>query len=74
MIGEQDIDGVFVPQLLLVAVLAFTLTLSLRWGLRRMHLYRFVWHAGLFDTALFVVVMWLTAMATASLTPYGTVH
>jgi protein AaeX len=74
MIGEQDIDGVFVPQLLLVAVLAFTLTLLLRWGLRRMHLYRFVWHAGLFDTALFVVVMWLTAMATASLTPYGTVH
>jgi hypothetical protein len=31
-----------------------------------LHLYRFIWHAGLFDVALFVVLLWVTAMATAT--------
>ncbi len=71
MIGETDIDGVFIPRLLLVAILAFICLSVLRVGLRRLRLYRFVWHAGLFDTALFVVLVWLIALATAGLTPYG---
>ena len=66
MIGEFDIDGVFVPSLLVAAVIAFGLTSVVRWSLRRFHVYRFVWHAGLFDVALFVVVLWVTAMATAT--------
>jgi hypothetical protein len=71
MIGETDIGGVFIPRLLLVAVLAFACLLVLRVFLRRLRLYRFVWHAGLFDTALFVVLLWLLALATTGLTPYG---
>ena len=66
MIGELNFDGVFVPSLLVAAVIAFSLTTILRFGLRRLHLYRFVWHAGLFDVALFVVLLWVTAAATAS--------
>ena len=66
MIAELDFDGVFVPSLLVEAVIAFCLTSLVQWSLRRLHLYRFIWHAGLFDVALFVVLLWVTAMATAT--------
>jgi hypothetical protein len=65
MIGEFDVDGVFVPSLLVAAVIAFFLTSVVRWCLRRWHVYRFVWHAGLFDVALFVVLLWVTSIVTA---------
>jgi len=57
MIGEANLDGVFIPRLLILGTVAFVLTLGLRWLLRRLRLYRFIWHAGLFDTAMFVVVL-----------------
>jgi protein AaeX len=66
MIGELNIDGVFVPSLLVAGVIAFCLTSAVRFTLRRLHAYRFVWHAGLFDVALFVVLLWVTAAATAT--------
>jgi hypothetical protein len=66
MIGELDIGGVFVPSLLLAALIAFGLTTVVRLSLRRLHLYRFVWHAGLFDVALFVVLLWVTAIVTVT--------
>lgn len=65
MIGEFNLDGVFVPSLLVAAVIAFCLTSVVGLTLRRFHLYRFVWHAGLFDVALFVVLLWVTAAATS---------
>jgi len=70
MIGEVNLYGVFLPALLIVATLAFALTLLLKWGLCRLNFYRLVWHAGLFDTGLFVVTWWLVAMTTTGLTPY----
>ena len=66
MIGEFNFGGVFVPALLLGAVSAFCLTSVARFCLRRLHLYRFVWHAGLFDVALFVVMLWVLAAATTA--------
>ena len=71
MIGEMDIAGVFIPRLLIAAIIAFVISLVVRRLLRGLGFYRFVWHAGLFDTAMFVVVWWLVAMATINLTPYG---
>jgi hypothetical protein len=68
--GELSIDGVFVPSLLIAAVVAFCLTTIVRWSLRRWHLYRFVWHAGLFDVALFVVLLWITTLASRALPPH----
>jgi len=64
MIGEVEIYGVFIPGLLVLGILAFIVTLVLRLILRRLHFYRFVWHAGLFDTAFYVVVLWIAALAT----------
>jgi hypothetical protein len=69
MIGEAELDGVFVPYLLILAVASFFVLLPLRWLLRRLNLYRFVWHAGLFDTALFLVILSGLAWFTARLGP-----
>jgi len=64
MIGEIQIDGVLIPALLVLAVEAFLVLFVLRAILRRLHFYRFVWHAGLFDTALYVVILWLAMFVT----------
>jgi protein AaeX len=71
MIGEAQIDGVFIPYLLVLTLIAFLALLLVRWVLRRIHFYRFVWHAGLFDTALFVVILWIVARATVRIAPGG---
>jgi hypothetical protein len=71
MIGEWAIDGVFIPRVLLVFVLAFAASLVLRRTLRSLHLYRFIWHAGLFDTAVFVALAWLIARVSVGVTYYG---
>lgn len=64
MNAEIDLYGVFVPSLLLLAVLALGLTTGLRMLLARLGLYRVVWHRSLFNFCLFVVV--LSACAQAS--------
>jgi hypothetical protein len=64
MIGEAQIGGVFIPWLLIAAILAFAISLGVRRAFRRLRLYRFVWHAGLFDTAMFVILLWMTAWIT----------
>jgi hypothetical protein len=71
MIGEWVIDGVFIPRVLVVLLFAFAASLPLRRTLRAFNLYRFIWHAGLFDTAVFVVLAWLTAEATVGVTSYA---
>lgn len=64
MIGEIEIHGVFIPALLVLGIGAFFMSLLVRVILRRLHFYRFVWHAGLFDTALYVVILWIAALVT----------
>jgi protein AaeX len=71
MIGEMEFHGVFIPALLLLGIGAFFITLVLRVILRRIHFYRFVWHAGLFDTALYVVILWVAALVTMSANSSG---
>jgi hypothetical protein len=64
MIGETESHGVFIPNLLVLGAGAFFVTLVLRAILRRVHFYRLVWHAGLFDTALYVMILWVAALLT----------
>jgi len=71
MIGESVIAGVFIPRVLVVLVLAFAVSLLLRRALRSFNAYRFIWHAGLFDTALFIAIAWLIAEVTVGGTSYG---
>jgi hypothetical protein len=64
MFGDFDIFGVFVPRILVMALLAYLLNLLLRRILSWVGLYRLVWHPALFDLALFVLL--LGAIANAS--------
>ena len=70
MIGESVIVGVFIPRVLIVFLLAFAVSLFIRRVLRSFNLYRFIWHAGLFDTAVFFALAWLIAEFTVGVT-YG---
>ena len=56
MTGEVEIGGVFIPIPLVTGVAAFLASLVLRRGLRTAHAYTYIWHAGLFDVAMFVVL------------------
>jgi Protein of unknown function (DUF1656) len=68
MIGEVDIYGVFVPILLVWAVIALLLTAALRRILARAGFYRLVWHRPLVDLSLLVIIM----AAVAAILPLWT--
>jgi hypothetical protein len=57
MIGEVNIDGVFVPVLLIYAVAAALLLSLLRRFLARIGFYRIVWHGPLVNVALYVLIL-----------------
>jgi len=64
MIGEINVGGVFAPTLMLWAAVALAISLPVRRLLSWIGFYRLVWHRGLFDIAL-VIVLWggVTALA-----------
>jgi hypothetical protein len=62
VIGEFDLDGVFLPPVLVSAVIALGLSLVVRRLLVLFRAYRIVWHPALFDAALFVI-LWAVASA-----------
>jgi hypothetical protein len=61
---ELDLFGVIVPGLLLWNVLAYVLARAIGKVLARAGLYRHVWHAALFDFALFVCLVSSLAFAS----------
>lgn len=63
MIGEIAIDGVYVPTMLLLGVLAMLLTIALARLLNAFGLYRFVAYRALVDLCLFVLMLGLLAWA-----------
>ena len=64
MFGDFNLFGVYVPRLLVLALLAYILNLLVRRVLAGIGLYRLVWHPALFDLALYVLV--LAGMAQVS--------
>lgn len=57
MSGEINFLGVFVPALLVYAVVAFGLKEIVCRALLGLGAYRLVWHRPLFDSALFVLLL-----------------
>jgi hypothetical protein len=57
MIGEVSFYGIYVPTLLLMAILALGVSHIVRYLLARAGFYRLVWHPALFDFALFIIVL-----------------
>ena len=54
---QLDLFGVIVPSLLLWGVLAYVLARVMSTLMRRIGLYRHVWHPALFDFALYVCIV-----------------
>ena len=61
MIGELDLNGIFLSPVLVSAVIAFLSSIVVRRLLALAGAYRIVWHQALFDTALFVILWALVA-------------
>jgi hypothetical protein len=57
MFAEFDIYGVYLPALLVLMLLALIASLIVRRGLAWIGFYSIVWHRGLFDLALYVVLL-----------------
>jgi hypothetical protein len=55
--SEISIGGVFVPGLLVAALLALVASLILRRIFVRIGLHRLVWHPALFDLAVYVLLL-----------------
>ena len=63
MIGEATFYGLYVPWLLLLC----GVTLGVQWVVHRVlgviGFYRWVWHPALFDTALYVLLLYVVSRA-----------
>lgn len=57
IVGELAIGGVYVPSLLLAALVAADLSLGLRALLARAGFYALVWHRALVDLSLYVILL-----------------
>jgi hypothetical protein len=61
---ELDLFGVLVPSLLLWSVLAYVLARIVSKLVARAGLYRHVWHAALFDFAIYVCLVGSLVLAS----------
>ena len=57
MSRELDIFGIYVHPLLVAAILAFLAARLIELILQRLGAYRWVWHRGLFDVAV-TIILW----------------
>jgi len=69
MPADFDIYGVYVPRLLVLMLLALVLIIALRRALAWIGAYSLVWHRGLFDLALFVLVLGAVSSFARWITP-----
>lgn len=56
MIRQYDFWGIYLHPYMLALILSFIVIRPVALLLNRLNLYRFVWHYGLFDTALFIII------------------
>ncbi|MDX3925000.1 MAG: DUF1656 domain-containing protein [Shinella sp.] len=57
MPAEVDIYGVYLPSLLVLMFVAFIISIAVRRLLAWFGAYALVWHRGLFDLALYVLLL-----------------
>ena len=66
MLSEIDLYGVFVPGVLVLAVLAFAVATAVRIVLAALGCYRHIWHRLLFNLSLYVIVLGAVAAVFAA--------
>ena len=64
MFVDLDVYGVYVPWLLALMLVALILIFVLRRVLSWVGIYELVWHRGLFDVALYVVLLAILSFLT----------
>jgi len=69
MIGEFDIYGVYFPAFAVYAAIALLLQLAITRLLDACGFYRLVWHRGLFDVTVYVILLGAVTAAGASILP-----
>ncbi len=57
MLAEVDLYGVYIPGLLALMLVALVLNLILRRVFALAGVYAFVWHRGLFDLAIYILLL-----------------
>jgi hypothetical protein len=57
MPAEFDLYGVYFPRLFVLMLITFVVSMLIRKLLGRMRFYSLVWHRGLFDVALYVLLL-----------------
>lgn len=63
--AEIDLFGVYVAPISLTMVLAWLVTIALRWVASRFGLLRYAWHPALFVFAVYIIVLssWILVIA-----------
>ena len=69
MIEEIHIFGVYMPASLAWAVIAVAITLRVRGYLHRLPLHRLLWHPGLIELMVFLVLWWSIARVADAYLP-----
>jgi len=64
MLAETDIYGVYVPSLLALMAVTLVLSLGLRRLFARLGAYAYVWHRGLFDLAVYMLLLGAVSFLT----------
>ena len=67
MIGEFSFYGMYFPWLFILGLIALGVSWGVRRVLARVGFYRLVWHPALFDTALYVVLLYGVHLISLSL-------
>lgn len=57
MIGEIDIQGLYIPWLLVLALITYVIAKAVSTLLSRLGFYRLVWHPALFDVGLYIILL-----------------
>jgi len=59
MIGEIDVQGLYIPWLLILALITYVITKAVSTLLSRLGFYRLVWHPALFDVGLYIILLFV---------------
>ena len=68
---EIDVFGVFVSPIVPLIVIAFAITMVLRWGAVELGWVRGIWHPALFEFSVFIIVLTATVLTFGTLRIYN---
>lgn len=68
---EIDVFGVYIAPIVPMMVLAFAVTLALRWIAVSVGLFRWIWHPALFEFSFYLIVLTGIVLTVGTLKLHG---